>query len=452
MKLGQPDTICLIEDDLIMGQSLMDRFKLEKISCHWHQTLKQAKNKINQFDYTIIVSDIRLPDGNSETLLDELRAMTISIPPLIFITAYGDLRHAVRLLRNGASDYITKPFSMDYFLDKIYTLIPGMKQTSEPVSNEAILGISSIMQDIQHKLIKTANFDAPVLITGESGVGKEYAASFLHQSRTDAENLPFVSVNCAAIPENLLEAELFGYEAGAFTDAKNSRKGLFEEAQNGTLFLDEVGEMSIVMQTKLLRAIQEKKIRRIGSNTDIHIDFHLICATNRELQKMIKEGGFRVDLFFRINIIPVHIPPLRERREDTDWFIDRFISDHCKKAGTPPRQISLTAKSYLQTRYWPGNIRELYAYIERACIFSNSGILSLSDVSDGISLSSENNNEHNDLKSHLAICERTYILDAIDKENGCINTTAKRLGISRKNLWEKMKKHHIEIHKDQITK
>jgi len=442
-------TVCLVEDDEIMGQSLKDRLELEGIDCHWFQTLAEARSRITSCQCAAVVSDIRLPDGNGETLLDDALATHHKLPPFIYLTAYGDLQQAVQLLRRGAADYITKPFDMEEFLGKLRALCPTLSAcTAGETSSTPILGCSSAMKGVQEALKKIADYDVPVLITGESGVGKEYAALFLHQAGACGGNRPFVPVNCAAIPENLLESELFGHEPGAFTGARNLHKGLFEQAQGGTLFLDEIGEMTPAMQSKLLRAIQEKAIRRVGGDRTIPTDLRLVCATNRDLREMVEAGDFREDLFFRINIIPVHIPPLRERPEDTLWFAERFICDHYQRTSNAPKHLSPAARNFLRSQDWPGNIRELHALIERVCIFSTSDSISIMDLSANESRRQSPLQKEEaiiSLKHHLEGCEREFILHALEKEQGRIGDTATRLGISRKSLWERMRKHGIHM-------
>jgi transcriptional regulator with PAS, ATPase and Fis domain len=292
--------------------------------------------------------------------------------------------------------------------------------------------------------MRIAKHDAGVLITGESGVGKEYAAQYLHRCGNSGRERPFIAVNCAAMPENLLEAEMFGYERGAFTGAERRHRGVFERAHCGTLFLDEIGEMSVAMQAKLLRAIQEGIVQRIGSEETIRVDVRLVCATNRDLRKMVREGGFREDLFYRINVIHVPIPPLRERKEDILWFARRFIADSARKHSLS-RYLTPLAERYLEERSWPGNLRELRHAIERACILARQEMigpkeLGSTDVDEAGSYSSDGR----DLKSCLQDYEDNLIREALEAHRWHIAETADSLKISRKNLWEKMRKYRID--------
>ncbi len=455
MMTDNAQVVCLVEDDAIMGQSLKDRLELEGIDCDWCQTLAEARSRITAHRYAAVVSDIRLPDGNGESLLDELLVSSGQIPPLIYITAYGDLQQAVGLLRRGAADYITKPFDMDAFLEKLRSLCPDCAAQPERLGPSVpVLGCSAAMKRMQELLTRIAGHDVPVLITGESGVGKEHAALFLHQAAYGNGESPFVAVNCAAIPEGLMETELFGHESGAFTGARNLHKGLFEQAQGGTLFLDEIGEMPASMQSKLLRAIQEKAIRRVGGTSAIPTSVRLVCATNRDLCQAVENGSFREDLFFRINIIPVHIPPLRERPEDIAWFAESFIDDHNRRSGRPPKQLSAAARTFLQQQEWPGNVRELYNRIERICILSDKTTIGIMELSGNPALSAPATplrDDHSSLKDYLESCERDYIVRMLEQESGRIAATAAQLGISRKNLWERMRKLGIQSSNTQDT-
>lgn len=449
MTTAHPQTVCLVEDDAIMGQSLKDRLELEGIGCDWCQTLAEARSRTAACRYAAVVSDIRLPDGNGASLLDDLLVTDRQIPPLIYLTAYGDLQQAVELLRRGAADYITKPFDMDEFLSKLRSLCPTLAvQPARLERSASVLGCSAAMKGVQELLTKIAGYDVPVLITGESGVGKEHAALFLHQAVYGDGDSPFVPVNCAAIPEGLLETELFGHESGAFTGARNQHKGLFEQAQGGSLFLDEIGEMPLAMQSKLLRAIQEKTIRRVGGSRGIPTNLRLVCATNRDLRQSVEEGSFREDLYFRINIVPVQIPPLRDRPEDIAWFAERFIHDHSRRSGMPPKHLTAAARTFLQHQAWQGNVRELFNRIERVCILSNGETLGVMELSSNEALlpsSTQWNDKYSSLKDYLENCEHDYILRILEQKNGRIGDTAVRLGISRKNLWERMRKHGIHM-------
>ncbi len=305
----RPYRICLIEDDEIMGEALVDRFALEGLQCDWFRQGRPALETLARKRYDAVVSDIQLPDVNGEALFEEARTGG-ELPPWIFITGYGAIDGAVRMLKLGAEDYLTKPLDIRALLDKLRAVCARGRPA---VAGEPTLGVSSAMRAIEAMLPKIANSTGTVLITGESGVGKEEVARALHRARDHEGARPFVAVNCGALTETLLEAELFGHVKGSFTGAARDRKGVFEQAHGGTLFLDEIGDMSPAMQVKLLRAIQERRIVRVGGDTPIPVDIRLVCATHRDLKKMVEAGEFREDLYYRIHVIHLHIPSLRER-------------------------------------------------------------------------------------------------------------------------------------------
>ncbi len=436
--------LCLVEDDPIMGESLTHRFALEGLSCDWHRDAASALRALGETDYAALISDIRLPDQSGEEMFHSLLMLGKTPPPTLFITGYGSIDQAVRLLRQGARDYISKPFDLDELLNKLRSLCPEMFGSRETPCLEAVLGISPLMRGIQETLTRVARHGASLLITGESGVGKEHAARYFHQCVDPEKKLPFVAISCAALPENLLEAELFGYEKGAFTGAERKHRGVFERAHGGTLFLDEIGDMSTAMQAKLLRAIQEGTVQPVGSEDTIQVNMRLVCATNHDLKKAVKDGGFREDLYYRINVIHIHIPPLRERKEDILWFAHRFVEEYAREHEAR-RYLPPITERYLVGQIWPGNVREVRHTVERACILTEQEMLGPREV--GASASAEKGpagSRGMDLKTHLQECERRRIREALEAHQGRIAETAESLGISRKNLWEKMRKYKIQ--------
>ncbi len=312
-----------------MGETLADRFQLEGFACDWHTTARSAANGLASKRYDVVVSDIRLPDQNGDTLFEELQAKAVHMPPWIFITGYGTIERAISLTRLGASDYITKPFDLDQLIEKLKLHIPPSLLDSRSPS----LGLSPGMRRVEELLPRLAAQATTVLITGQSGVGKEVVAREIHRLDPKRSAAQFVAVNCGGIPENLLEAELFGHERGAFTGAARQKRGLVEQAAGGTLFLDEIGDMPIAMQVKLLRVLQERSVRRIGAEHAIPVDFRLICATHRDLRKLVEAHQFREDLFYRINVVHVKVPPLRDRPEDIIWYARRFLKEIAQEAG-----------------------------------------------------------------------------------------------------------------------
>ncbi|MBU0501184.1 MAG: sigma-54 dependent transcriptional regulator [Gammaproteobacteria bacterium] len=431
--------LCLIEDDAIMGESLFDRFELEGYRVDWCRTAQSALAAIIGGDYALVVSDIRLPDGNGEEIFIRLLERGIGLPPFIFITGQGSIDRAVALLKLGAADYITKPFDLDDLVEKVDALC-GNRVPACPEGG-CILGISPAMRQIARTLPRLAQHAPTILITGESGVGKEVIARQIHRLDPAGGEKPFIAVNCAALTESLLEAELFGHEKGAFTGAARQRKGVFEQADGGTLFLDEIGDTPLSMQVKLLRAIQERKIVRVGGDTEIPINLRLICATHRDLRQQVEDGAFREDLYYRVHVIQIKVPPLRERREDILWFAQRFLEEQPIKGER--KQLSRAAEKALIAHAWPGNVRELRHAIERAAILTPAPLLepeALFDEGDD-SLDKE---ETLELNSYLQSCEAGFIREALARNNGHLGHTAEALGISRKNLWEKMRKLGID--------
>ena len=434
--------VFVIEDDPIMGESLRQRLSMEGFAVNLYSRADAAYTGLQRKYCDIMLCDVRLPDMNGADFFQRLLDDDCEVPPTIFMTAHGSVELAVELLKLGATDYITKPFNPDDLIDKLksITILP---QRGGVDSAEYELGISATMLAIQRHLKKLSRYqETPLLITGESGVGKEVVANYLHLQQNNSG--PFVAINCSAIPENLIESELFGHEKGAFTGATRTHKGVFEQAHGGTLLLDEIGDMPLFMQAKLLRVMQERKIKRVGGEKEIDISARLIFATNKDLEHQVGIGKFREDLFFRINVIHTSIPPLRKRKEDILWLAERFIKQH--QQNYPGTEITLheTAKCALLNHSWPGNIRELKHTIDRACIISSNSVIREQDI-----LESPNKPDRSfgtnsaSLKEYLETLEKEKLEAVLLQYGGSITRTAEHLNISRKSLWEKMKKYSI---------
>jgi DNA-binding NtrC family response regulator len=436
-----PFRICLVEDDEIMGEALADRFALEEFTCEWFKTGKAALQAIGHKHFDVVVCDIQLPDLNGEDLFVQLIESGVKLPPFLFATGYGTVDRAVRLLKLGAHDYLTKPLDIHALLETVRSLC---NQARPSTDTDHSLGVSNVMRNIENMLPRLAQSGGSVLVTGESGVGKEQVARALHKVVDPNNQLPFVAVNCGALTETLLEAELFGYVKGAFTGAARDKKGVFELADGGTLFLDEIGEMSPTMQVKLLRVIQERKIVRVGGETTIPVSIRLVCATHQDLKKMVEIGKFREDLYYRIHVIHLVIPPLRDRKEDILWLANRLLEAWAKEY-SDRRTLHRSAEKALMDYLWPGNVREMKHCLERACILSRKGVLTAEDLfGETQPVASEHPQEFGSLNEYLHSCERKYIEGILRANSGRIAETAAELGISRKNLWEKMKK--LQIH------
>jgi DNA-binding NtrC family response regulator len=441
-----PYRICLIEDDEIMGEAVSERFALEGFDCVWFKTGEAARQSLKQDKYNVVISDIKLPDIDGEKLFEELRGTGIDLPPYIFMTGYGAIDRAVRLLKLGAEDYLTKPVDIRVLIEMVRNVCGKTSLGAESPSGTSALGISSAMRDIEAVLPRLARDNITVLITGESGVGKEVVARALHRQRDPEWRLPFVTVNCAAITETLLEAEMFGYVKGAYTGALRDKKGYFEQADGGTLFLDEIGDMPLSMQVKLLRVIQERKVVRVGGETQIPIDIHLVCATNKNLKKMVEVGEFREDLYYRIHVLELQVPALRDRKEDILWLAGLMLDAEALQHRRARRELSASAEQALLEHPWSGNIRELKSCLERACILSSQAVLT-SEALFGSAHEATQDTVPSSLNDYLGSYERHYIEQVLKSKEGRIADTAAVLGISRKTLWEKMKK--LNFHGDK---
>jgi DNA-binding NtrC family response regulator len=440
--------VCLVEDDDIMGESLVDRFALEGISCDWHKSAKSAASDLREKRYDVVVSDIRLPDRDGDNLFEELQAQQLYVPPWIFITGYGTIERAIALMKLGAADYVTKPFDLDQLVVKLRAYIP------ESPHDERLptLGLSPGMRRIEDMLPRLASQSTTVLITGQSGVGKEVVAREIHRLDPIRTSKPFIAVNCGGIPENLLEAELFGHERGAFTGALKLKHGLLEQANGGTLFLDEIGDMPVAMQVKLLRVLQERTVTRLGSEQSVPVNFRLICATHRDLKKLVEQGGFREDLFYRINVIHLRVPPLRERPEDILWYARRFLREVAQQSTERPKSLSNGAEKALLNYLWPGNVRELRHCIERAYVLTPGNTLDPQVLFDeeqafgdcGVAANCVGVKQPT-LSTCLEECERQYLLQQLTQHDWHMTETATAIGISRKNLWERLRRLSLSV-------
>ncbi len=411
--------------------------------------------------FDIVLTDLSMPRKSG---MDVLKFVTEHSPETIciIITGYGTIQGAVEALKLGAYDYLCKPIKPDeviILIDKaleIRNLRRENKNLKKELKNKYgfknIIGSSPAMKEVFSLIEKVADTDSTVLITGESGTGKELIAHAIHYA-SDRKDKPFIPVNCAAIPEELLESELFGHEKGAFTHAIKTRIGRFELANKGTIFLDEIGEMSPSLQVKLLRVLQERKFERVGGVKTISVDIRVVAATNKDLETEVKEGKFREDLFYRLNVIPIHIPPLRERPSDIPLLVDYFLRKYSKGKGRKVEGVSEDAMKILMKYDWPGNVRELENIIERLVILSNGKTIKKEDLpiqiieKVGAQISTalptgemEIPEEGLSLSEAVSNLEKTLILKALERTGGIKNRAAKLLKMNRTTLIEKMKK------------
>ena len=430
--------LLLIEDDLILGESLVQRFELEGVKVTWVRRLVEAQSQIEK-PWGAVVSDVRLPDGLATEWFSQLSPAYRQLP-WFFLTGYGSVNDAVSALHAGAREYLTKPFD----IEKLVSMVLDALATSTRAPAQAVLGISPAMRRVEALVRKLARQKTSVLVTGESGVGKEVVAQMIHSLDPRSKAGHFVAVNCAATPESMMEAEFFGYEKGAFTGAQRAHKGFVERAHGGTLFLDEVGDLPASMQAKLLRVLQERCFFRLGSEQTTHSDFRIIAATNRDLYADMLAGKFREDLFYRVAVIRIELPPLRERPEDIRWLTELILQQITSEQGIPITMSELFLRD-LMARNWRGNIRELRAYLEQAVVMSDEGVLA---VPVSASLSAFSGAVHMDVTSEDILplnaivqdAERVHIRKALNQCEGSVGKSADLLGISRKTLWEKMKR------------
>jgi DNA-binding NtrC family response regulator len=431
--------IAVIEDDPIMGESLVQRLALENHRPVWWQTGSEALAGIASQRPDLVICDIRLPDMDGEELFARARAGLRDVP-ILFVTAYGEIPQAVRLIRQGADDYITKPFDLPEFLERIDRLLEQHETTH--ADDNAALGASAPMRGIEALLRRICDIDSTLLFTGESGVGKEVAARFVHQISHRADK-PFMALNCAAIPPELIDSELFGHERGSFTSATHRHEGYAERARDGVLFLDEVAELPLSVQAKLLRVVQERAFFRVGGEKPVEFRARLFCATNADLNARVRDGRFREDLFYRINVIPVAIPSLRQRLEDLPGLARRFLDEFCALFGRDIRGFTPAAREAMRVHPWAGNIRELRNRIERA--------VALSDVPwvDAPALFPDSPPDPVALQAGPASislaeardqAERRHIVSALERTGGQIGKAAELLRVSRTTLWEKMRR------------
>jgi two-component system response regulator PilR (NtrC family) len=334
----------------------------------------------------LVLTDVKMPDGSGFEILKRSRALAPSVP-VVMITAYTTTKTAIEALKAGAYDYISKPFDVEEMKHVVERALERKRLSEENVAlkeriekaSHGVVGVSRKMRALLDLVDRIGKTSSTVLVSGESGTGKELVARAIHDASPRAGR-PFVSINCGAMPESLLESELFGHEKGAFTGAIKEKKGLFQEAEGGTLFLDEIGETSVTMQVKLLRALQERVIRRVGGNAEEPVDVRIICATNKDLEKKVQEAAFREDLYYRINVIPLPIPPLRERREDIPYLVRHFLRKVAREQGMPEKKISTEAMRLLEAHAWPGNVRELENLIERTVALEPSDVITTSSL------------------------------------------------------------------------
>ena len=443
--------LLLVEDEKNL-RSLFEDLLAQRghrvVSC---STLAAAREALAQRLPDAMVVDIKLPDGEGLELLDRR-------VPAVVMTAFGTLERAVQALRAGAVDFLVKPFDNARLLSSVEQALAAAEQLEElelthgDVSDSdftrQLIGAEGGLSSVVAMLPRVAVTDATVLITGESGTGKELVARAVHHASPRRDG-PFVALNCSALPASLLESELFGFERGAFTGAHARKLGVVEAANGGTLFLDEIGDMALEAQTRLLRVLQEREVVRVGGREPVKVDVRVVAATHRDLPMMVSEGKFREDLLYRLNVVPVKLPPLRERRADLPALVGHFIARHAKRHRLEPHEPTPEAWAWMQRHPWPGNVRELENWVERAVILQRFEVPA--EVGTPVSLSLERervgeraNQSVKTMKEAVAEAERAAVLAALTAAKGNKAEAARLLGVSYKTLFNKLHEHGVQ--------
>ncbi|HJW09946.1 MAG TPA: sigma-54 dependent transcriptional regulator [Holophagaceae bacterium] len=434
-----PKHILLVEDELGLREVLSLTLSSEGFRCTEVGSLSEAQAALAKGGFDGVLSDLRLKDGSGIELLSWMKERSMELP-VVIMTAYATTETTVQALNLGAVDFITKPFKNE---DLIGTLKGLLAQTELSIIEEdpsvgELVGTGATMRKVQTLVGKMARADATVLLTGESGTGKEIVARLVHRYSDRAAG-PFIPINCGALPETLLESELFGFEKGAFTGATATKRGLFEEAEKGTLFLDEIGEMPLPLQVKLLRALQERRVRRLGASEERPVDVRVIAATNRNLRERAESGAFREDLFYRLNILHIELPPLRERPEDLGPLADHFIRRACQRLGKAPMPLHPEALEVLRAYRWPGNVRELENLMERCAALNPGGPITKDLFPDTLFASAAEAPKGPglvipepgfDLEAYLQALKGYFLRKALDEVGGVKTKAGRRLGMS----------------------
>ena len=447
--------ILIIEDEGSQRMLLREFLEERGYTVDEAETGEEGIERVKKMAFDVVLIDIRLPDISGIEVLKEIRKINLEIKA-IMITAFQDVKLVVESLKNGAFNYLVKPINLEELLINIRKAQENLRLEREvkvlrtivrPERLKGIVAESYAMKQVVDIAIRVAGSSSSVLITGESGTGKELIARLIHE-KSQRKDAPFVAVNLAAIPESLIESELFGYEKGAFTGADREKPGLIERAHGGTIFLDEIGELPLPLQVELLRVIEEKEIQRLGGLRPKKVDFRLLTATNRDLEEMVKAGTFRDDLFYRINVIHIHIPPLRERKEDIPYLLEHFLKIYSAREAKKIKGFTREAYELLLRYHYPGNVRELENIVERAVVLSQGEYITTEELP--LSLRKEifpQEQEFLSLDERIEAIERSIILEALKRNNWVKTRAARELGISERVLRYRIRKFGIQENK-----
>lgn len=442
--------ILLVEDDVTFSNMLKHFLERHKYNVEVSYSINSAKTLLKEHSYHLIFTDLRLPDGNGMELL-KLSKENNSNVPVVLMTGYAEVSTAVQAMKQGAFDYISKPFNPDEVLEVISNALEEKAVFSEPKKEEKntpspsnnsniVLGISASSKSLFEHINLVAPTDMSVLITGESGTGKEVVANTIH-TQSLRKNKPFIAVDCGAIPREIASSEFFGHQKGSFTGATNDKTGHFEAANGGTLFLDEVGNLNYEIQVQLLRALQERKIKPVGSSKEINVDIRLITATNEDLLAAVDKGNFREDLYHRLNEFSIKVPSLKDRKDDLILYADFFLEKANKQLHKNVVGFSQEVLALFQKYHWPGNLRELSNVIKRATLLTQSEIIELAALPE--ELKSPSNEETFTTSFSTKENEKTLIIRALKEADNNKTKAAKLLNITRKTLYNKLKEYEI---------
>ena len=455
MPEKSPKSILLIDDDDVLRGVLAHHLEEAGYLVHAEPRGSSGLRFFDTNQVDLIVADLQMPEMDGLELIARIRAVSLETP-IIIITAHGSVDSAVQAMKLGAEDFLTKPFPKEDLLLSVARALERKDLLNENrylrrfigeyFALENVIGTSRCMRGIYEVVEKVARAAVTVLITGESGTGKELLAKAIHQN-SPRSTQPFVAINCAAIPEGLLESEFFGHKKGSFTGANADAKGKIEAADGGTVFLDEIGDLPLAMQAKLLRVLQDGEYCRIGETTSRHADVRVIAATNRDLSKMAEDKGFREDLYFRLNIVPIKLPPLRDRREDIPLLADYFLKDVAKRYGKPGMRFSKDVFKYFDNYAWPGNVRELKNTIERMIVLSNGEVLTAEDVPEEVRQDTRTvSNIRIELPESgvdLEVIEKDIVHEALLRHRWNQTAASKFLNITRSMLISRMQKYAL---------